>query len=260
MPIVSIARFSDRAEDYAKYRPGYPASVLDFCRREMGLTPAWVVADLGSGTGIFSRLLLGNGNRVYGVEPNASMRQMAEVSLAGYPGFTSVAAPAEATTLPDASVNLVTAATAFHWFDPAQARAEALRILRPGGWALLVWNIRHAEDNAFLAAYDALLAFHAEGYTGGAAGQRSDPSILATFFGTPDYCRFVCPHAQWLDFEGLKGRVLSSSYCPKPGHPRHAPLMQGLRTLFEAHHQGGQVRLDYRTHAFAAPLGSRAPL
>lgn len=259
MPLAPTVRFSDRADDYAKYRPGYPTAVLDFCRREMGLTPGWAVADLGSGTGIFSRLLLENGNRVYGVEPNASMRRVAEAWLAGYPRFTSIPAPAEATTLPDASVDLVTAATAFHWFDPAQARTEALRILRPGGWALLVWNIRHTEDNPFLAAYDALLAAHAEEYTGGAADRRADPAALATFFGARDYHRFVCPNAQWLDFEGLKGRMLSSSYCPRPEDPRHAPLMQGLRALFEAHQQGGQVRLDYCTHAFAAPMRGRAP-
>jgi SAM-dependent methyltransferase len=255
MAIAPTARFSDRADDYAKYRPGYPPALLDFCRRELGLTPAWVVADIGSGTGILARMFLEQGHRVLGVEPNAAMRQAGERELAAFPGFTSVDGAAEATGLPGASVDLLTAATAFHWFDPARARAEALRILRPGGWALLVWNIRHSEASPFLLGYDALLAAHAIEYRGGSTQQRAESAALATFFGTTDYRRCTCPNAQTLDFEGLKGRILSSSYSPKPGHPQHAPLLAGLRTLFDAHRQqDGLVRMEYLTQIYAAPL------
>jgi SAM-dependent methyltransferase len=254
MALASTARFSDRAEDYAKFRPGYPDELLAFCREQLGLTPAWTIADLGSGTGICSRLFLDNGNAVHGVEPNGPMREAAEAWLAGYPRFTSVGAPAEATTLPDMSVDLVTAATAFHWFHPARTRAEALRILRPGGWALLVWNIRDTAESPLLRAYDALLAAHAPEYTGGTAEKRADPAALAAFFGGEDYRRFTCPNSQLLDFAGLQGRMLSSSYSPQPGHPRHEALMQGLRKLFDTYQQAGRVRLDYRTQAFAARM------
>jgi SAM-dependent methyltransferase len=252
MALAPTVRFSDRADDYAKYRPGYPDGLLTFCRDALGMTPRWTVADLGSGTGIFSRVLLEHGNTVIGVEPNAPMREAAEAWLSGYPRFSSVGAPAEATTLPAASVDMVTAATAFHWFDPARTRAEALRILRPGGWALLVWNLRDTSGSPALQAYDALLATHAPEYTGGTAEKRADPVALATFFGTESYLRFTCPSHQSMDFEGLVGRMLSSSYSPKPGHPQHQPLIDGLRKLFDMYQQSGQIRLNYLTQAYAA--------
>jgi len=254
MALPSTVRFSNRAEDYVKYRPGYPDALLDFCRAEMGLTPTWEIADLGSGTGIFSRFLLEHGNSVFGVEPNGPMREAAEAWLSAYPRFASIGAAAEATTLPAVSVDLVTAATAFHWFDPARARAEALRILRPGGWALLVWNIRDASVSPLLRDYDTLLAAHAPEYTGGSAEKRADPQALGLFFGGDGYRRFTAPYCQWLDFDGLKGRMLSSSYCPKPGAPQHEPLMRGLRELFDVHCQDGRVRFDYLTQAFAARM------
>lgn len=254
----NTARFSDRAEDYVKYRPGYPPAILEFCRTTMGLTPAWRVADLGSGTGIFARVLLENGNAVVGVEPNGPMRQAAESLLAGFPGFTSVGAPAEATTLPDASVDLVTAATAFHWFDPARAHDEAMRILKPGGWAMLLWNFRDTANNPMLQAYDQLLNAHIPEYTGGSAEKRAAPAALATFFGGDHYRIFSCPNAQTFDFDGLLGRLRSSSYSPKPDHPQYASFLQGVRELFDANQQNGTVRIEYNTQAYAAQLRPRA--
>ena len=105
----STTRFSDRVAYYIKYRPGYPAKVITLLNREIGLSPATVIADIGSGTGISSELFLKNGNRVFGVEPNQPMREAAESRLAGYDAFISINGTAEATTLPDASVDLVTA-------------------------------------------------------------------------------------------------------------------------------------------------------
>jgi SAM-dependent methyltransferase len=139
-----------------------PPEVLPFLEGECGLTDRWVVADIGSGTGILSELFLGNGNRVFGVEPNAEMRRAAERLLGGDARFTSVAGSAEATTLAEGSVDLVAAGQAFHWFDPEAARAEFLRVLKPGGWVALAWNARRRSGTPFLEDYERLLLISAE--------------------------------------------------------------------------------------------------
>ena len=143
MPVSNAtSRFSDRVENYVRYRPGYPAEVLRTLNTACGLSPGHVVADIASGTGIWTRMLLENGNPVFGVEPNTVMREAGERLLATFPNFTSVAGTAEATTLPDQSVDFVTAAQAAHWFDRERARREFVRILKPGGWLVLLWNER----------------------------------------------------------------------------------------------------------------------
>ena len=153
MPTDPTARFSNRVDDYVRYRPSYPAGVLEILRAEVGLTPASIIADVGSGTGISAELFLRNGNTVYAVEPNDAMRHAAERLLGGYHAFHSVNGRAEATTLPDASIDLSLAAQAFHWFDVPKARAEWQRILRPDGWAVLVWNTRRTDTSPFLRAF-----------------------------------------------------------------------------------------------------------
>jgi ubiquinone/menaquinone biosynthesis C-methylase UbiE len=145
-------RFTNRVDHYTKYRPPYPRAVLDLLRVKCGLTSTSVVADVGSGTGILSQLFLNNGNRVFGIEPNKEMREAGERRLNDHPRFTSVAGTAEATTLDDDSVDLVTAGQAFHWLDPERTRTEFARILEPGGWVVLVWNWRRKDKTPFLAA------------------------------------------------------------------------------------------------------------
>src|SRR5580704_13583825 len=144
----ATSRFSDRVENYIRYRPGYPSEVVDCLKQECGLSTSDVVADMASGTGIWTRILLENGNPVFGVEPNAEMRQAGERLLAAFPKFTSVTGSAEATTLADASMDFVTAAQAAHWFDRAGARREFVRILKPGGWLVLLWNERLTDATA----------------------------------------------------------------------------------------------------------------
>jgi len=135
-------RFSNRVADYVRYRPGYPAALFDLLRVECAFTSNHAVADVGSGTGLLTKLFLENGNRVFGVEPNQEMRRAGEEFLHSFPKFTSVAGSAEATTLGDASVDFVTAGQAFHWFDPQAARREFLRILKTNGWVVIAWNDR----------------------------------------------------------------------------------------------------------------------
>jgi SAM-dependent methyltransferase len=150
-------RFSNRVDDYVRYRPHYPPGVLDLLREGIGLTPRTVIADVGSGTGISTELFLQNGNTVFAVEPNPEMRAAAKRLLGGRANFHSVNGTAEATMLPDGSADCVVAAQAFHWFDPEKTRAEFRRILRAGGWVVLLWNTRLKDATAFSRAYEKLL-------------------------------------------------------------------------------------------------------
>lgn len=242
-------RFSGRVENYARYRPGYPPEVLGLMREEMGLTPASVVADIGSGTGILARMFLENGNRVYGVEPNREMREAAERLLADFPGFVSLDGRAEATGLADSSVDFVTAAQAFHWFDVPRARAELRRILRPGGRAVILWNYREEHRTPFLRAYEELLVEFADPNYAQISEGYAARDALAEFFGGPYETRkFV--NQQLLDYEALRGRLLSASYVPLAGDPRHHPMLERLRQLFDQHNTDGRVAVEYDTPVF----------
>lgn len=242
---ASESRFSDRVENYIRYRPGYPPAVMDLLRVEAALTAQSVVADVGSGTGISAELLLREGCTVYGVEPNRDMREAAERLLSAYDSFRSVDGKAQATTLGDASVDLIVAAQAFHWFDTPETRAEFCRILRPGGAVALIWNERVTDTTPFLRGYEALLLKYGTDYAA-VRHENIDADALARFFGGPFTTRSF-PNFQDFDFAGLAGRLLSSSYAPAPGHPRHEPMMQELRALFDTCAENGKVRFDYRT-------------
>src|ERR1019366_3028893 len=158
------ARFSDRVENYVRYRPGYPPEVLDLLRTECRLQPSHIVADIASGTGVFTRLLLENGNSVFAVEPNTEMREMGAHQLESYCRLVSIAGTAEETLLRSASVDFVTAAQAAHWFDLPRARAEFARILRPEGWCVLIWNERRTATTPFLRDYEQLLLTYGTDY------------------------------------------------------------------------------------------------
>jgi SAM-dependent methyltransferase len=246
-PLEPTERFSDRVEDYARFRPGYPPAVLDVLRRETGLTPRHVVADLGSGTGLSARLFLEHGNEVLGVEPNRAMREAAERLLSGWPGFRSVAGTAEATTLPAGSVDLVVAAQAFHWFDAVATRAEVGRILKPGGWAALLWNTRTG-STPFLREYDALLVRFGTDYQRIRHDQMGD-EVLA-WFPRGAVLRRTVPNPQSLDLESLTGRLLSASYTPPAGHPDREPMLRALEALFRRYQEDGRVRFEYETRLY----------
>jgi SAM-dependent methyltransferase len=248
----TAARFTDRVGDYARARPSYPPAVLDALRDEMGLCPEHVVADVGSGTGILAEMLLARGHVVYGVEPNREMARAA-AHLAATGRFHDVDGRAEATGLPDRSVDLVTAAQAFHWFPPAPSRAEFLRILRPPGRVAVVWNLRRVSGTPFLEAFEALLHEWSTDYREVSATY-ADPGALATLFGGPTWSRRRFTNGQSLDHEGLERRLRSSSYTPPPGHPRHAPMLEALRALFFRHAQDGRVRVDYDTDLYFGTL------
>jgi SAM-dependent methyltransferase len=246
-------RFSSRVEDYIRYRPSYPAEVISWLARECGLTAQSRVADIGSGTGILARLFLDFGCRVFAVEPNADMRAGAERQLADEPRFHSIEGRAEATALPDASVDLVTAGQSFHWFDPAAARAEFRRILRPGGWVVLIWNERLVTAG-FLADYEDLLQRLSTDY-GRVDHRQIGDEAIGRFFAHDSWRVASFPNHQDFDWEGIRGRLLSSSYAPLPGSPKFAPMMEELEAIFAKYHQGGHVKVVYETKMYVGQLG-----
>ena len=239
-------RFSNRVEDYVRYRPHYPQAVVDTLREACGLAPGAAVADVGSGTGILSQMFLRAGCRVYGVEPNREMRKAGEHVLRAFASFVSVDGTAEATTLPAASVGYVAAGQAFHWFDPPSARAEFARILAPRGWVALVWNSRRKHGTPFLDAYERLLRRWGVDYAEVDHDRITDGDIAA-FFAPGRCAKRTFPNRQELDLEGARGRLESSSYAPPPGHPDHGPMLDELHEIFRRTNRGGAVAFEYET-------------
>jgi SAM-dependent methyltransferase len=246
------ARFSDRVEDYVRYRPGYPPEVLDLLRAECGLRPSHIVADVASGTGLFTRLLLENGNSVFAVEPNTEMREMGIRQLESYSRLVSVAGTAEETTLRSVSVDFVTAAQAAHWFDLPRARAEFARILRPEGWCVLIWNERRTATTPFLLDYEQLLLTYGTDYK--EVRHERTTAIIHEFFAPALADERVFDLRQRFDYEGTAGRLLSSSYAPLEGHPSHAPMMRELQRIYRAHATDGKVEFEYNTRVYYGHL------
>ena len=249
-------RFSDRVEAYARYRPGYPDGLYALLQGETGLLPRSPIADLGSGTGLLSRLFLDHGHLVYAVEPNVEMRRAAESLFAGKASFVSIAGRAEATTLPAASVDVVAAGQAFHWFDAAAAKLEMGRILRPGGQVALVWNRRDTAGSPFLRDYEALLERFGTDYSQVDQQRTVTDESIAEFFAPLVPKKAVLPNRQVFDAQGLRGRLLSSSYVPSAGDEGFAPMLAALDGLFARYRQGGLVAFAYRTVAYYGQLGA----
>jgi SAM-dependent methyltransferase len=253
MPATNATqRFSSRVDNYVRYRPGYPTEVLELLKNECGLATDSVIADIASGTGIFTRMLLENGNCVFGVEPNDEMRRAGERFLESYSRFTSVAGTAEATALPEHSVDIVTAAQAAHWFDREKARTEFVRILRPGGWAVLLWNERRIDSTPFLLDYEHLLLTYGTDYQE-VRHERTTAEIADFFAGSPFRSRTL-EMRQDVEYAGLEGRLLSSSYTPTSDQTNYEPMLRELRRIFEAHQFNGRVLLEYNTLVYYGKL------
>jgi len=251
----STERFSDRARNYAAARPGYPEAIASTLITELQLPPAAVVADIGSGTGLSCEPFLRVGLTVIGVEPNDAMRAAGDTRLAAFERFRSVAGTAAATTLADASVDLMIAAQAFHWFDIAPARLEALRILKRPPNAALIWNDRVSIGDAFAEGYEQLLLDFGIEYTKIKHRHAHEDSVAA-FFGHRDFRVASFPNPTVLDYATLLARLNSASYVPKPDQPNYAPMVERLRSLFDAAQRDGRVTMDYVTRVFYGALAT----
>ncbi|MHC1679638.1 MAG: class I SAM-dependent methyltransferase [Methanomassiliicoccales archaeon] len=245
-------RFDGREDDYDRFRPGYPSDVVRLLQSKGLLFPGAKVADIGSGTGILTAMLVEAGAFVYGVEPNACMRGRAEARFRGVTSFESVPKRAEATGLPDQSVDLITAAQSFHWFDLVGSRLEFQRILRPGGAIVLIWNNRLDDQGIFNIAYSRMLKDQGVDDSRGGSDEEQNNKITSFFEGKYEYHEFG--NDQSLDLVSLKGRLRSSSYCPRPESPSFGKLMEAVDSIFAEHQKNGAVLLRYRTDVYLGSL------
>jgi len=244
----TVERFSNRVENYVLYRPGYPKEILRLFRDEMNLQTASVIADIGAGTGISAKLFLENDNAVFGVEPNELMRVAAENFLQDFPNFRSINGTAENTTLSDKSVDFVIAAQAFHWFDETKTRSEFKRVLKDNGFVALIWNERQLDSNEFLRDYEKLLNEFGTDYQKVRHDNITKES-LREFFQT-NFRQEIFNNSQSLDFNGLKGRILSSSYMPSVENERYSEMLIKLKSLFTEHAENGRIKVLYDTKVF----------
>ncbi|TKJ18056.1 MAG: SAM-dependent methyltransferase [Promethearchaeota archaeon Loki_b32] len=247
-------RFSTRVENYIKYRPSYPQEIISFLKEKQILSSDSVIADIGSGTGILSELFLKEGNHVYGIEPNIDMRNAGETQLSKYSNFVSLEGSAENSLINSSSVDIITAGQAFHWFDLEKTRIEFLRILKPEGWVLLIWNRREKVNNEFLKEYEKFLLKYGTDYK----AIEKIKLDFDKFFGESEtdrkykYKKF--DNYQIFDYNDLKGRLFSTSYIPLEGHPTFNDMMIDLKKLYEKHQQNGLIKFEYKTEVIYGQL------
>ena len=249
----STERFSERVEAYLAGRPRYPAAIVDHLSGRGALPAQATIADIGIGTGLSAEPFLAAGYRVIGIEPNAPMRAAGAEYLARYSEFDMRDGTADATGLQKASVDLVLAAQAFHWFDAARFRTESLRILRPGGWAALIWNDRDLVGTPFLTGYEALLVEHGRDYLA-IRYRHQGTDAIPVYFGDCAPVAAEFRHRRRMDWAAISALANSASYLPAKGEPGHAELTTALRRLFDAHADQGSIEMRYTCRVHAARL------
>ena len=240
-------RFSSRVENYIKYRPTYPSEIINYLKEKDILQEDSVIADIGSGTGILSEIFLKNGNNVYGVEPNADMRNAAENLLEIYSNFISIDGSAEDTKLKSKCINIITVGQAFHWFNIKQTQKEFKRILKEKGYVVLIWNNRKKLGYGFSTEYEKFILKYGKDYK----ITRKDETNINNFF---KYEKKVFSNYQEFYFEGLKGRLLSASYIPLEDSPKYEDMINELESIFDKYHQDGIIRLEYDTEVYYGNL------
>jgi len=243
--------FSGRVKNYIKYRPTYPSALIDLLTEKCALTPASVIADIGSGTGMLTELFLQNGNPVYAVEPNAEMRSAAEKLLGRYPNFTSVDATAESSTIRSHSVDIVTAGQAFHWFKVEATRVEFQRILKPSGWIVLVWNLPRVET-LFEKDYE---HFWQNDLKSSHEARDQFETLVAQFFGAAQYEHINLDGiTQVMDYDRLAGRIFSSSSALQEGEAGYESFVKKIHDMFDRHQQNRSVTMRYKTEVLFGQL------
>ncbi len=247
-------RFSSRVEKYIKYRPSYPQEIIEFLKKKGILYTKSIIADIGSGTGILSELFLKEGNKVYGVEPNADMRKAGERLLNRYSNFISIDGSAEDTKLDDNSIDIITAGQAFHWFNLELTRLEFTRILKPEGWVILIWNRRKKLKNEFLKEYEKFLLKYGIDYKAIEESKLDFDKFFMRNKGENAYYKAKFENHQIFDYEGLEGRLLSTSYIPLSDHPKYNDMLLELKKLFEKFQKNDHIRFEYETEVYYGQL------
>lgn len=246
-PFAPTSRFTDRVENYRKARPGYPNTIVDLLHENCGLTQQSILVDVGCGTGLLAQLFCGFGCKVVGVEPNQAMREAGQELLARYPNFQMMEGSAETIPLSGTSVDFITAAQAYHWFDQKEARHEFMRILKPNGWAVLIWNDREFQGSPFADAYESLVQRFGIDYGDVHQRGKATAASFEQFFGNSAFAKATFPNDQRLDHDRFVARVLSASYMPAAGHRQHEPMMEELQRIFRENAKDGFVEMKYTT-------------
>jgi ubiquinone/menaquinone biosynthesis C-methylase UbiE len=246
-------RFSATVENYIKYRPSYPKEIINFLVDTYSFDPNKIIADIGSGTGILTKLFLDNGNFVYGVEPNQGMREAGETILKDYEKFRSINGTAEATTLPSASIDIITVGTAFHWFDNEKSKIEFKRILKSLGLVVIIWNVRDIKESSLMDEYEQLIIKYGTDYVDSTA-QKFDKGDLENFFSPSQMKTCVFENSQSFDWLGLQGRLLSTSYSLRPTDEKYEEMMAALKNLYDKYQKNGQVEFLYQTKMYCGYL------
>jgi len=249
----ALTRFSDRVQDYVKYRPSYPPEVIQVLATRCGVGPDSVIADIGSGPGNFAQMFLENGNEVFAVEPNSEMRNAGLELLGHRRQYHSIEGTAEDTRLAASSVDFITAAQAFHWFDWPRAKTEFRRILRPRGWVVLLWNDRRLDSTPFQRQYEDLLVRFGTDYAQVKSRGWASVNVIASFFSSR-FEKVTLDNAQTFDFEALHGRLVSASYAPKPSHPDYPKMLEELEKIFHTYATNGRVLFEYDTNVYFGQL------
>lgn len=242
----SISRFTGRVANYVKYRPGYPEVILHLLEKEIGFDQFKDVADIGSGPGKLARLFLNNENLVYGVEPNDEMREAGERLLKDYFNYISINGTAEFTTLADRSIDVIVSGQAFHWFDSDKAKIEFNRILKTGGYVVLIWNVRDMETSAFMKDYEKLIRECCAEYN---PDKDLSEKVFNNFYGVKNFRLANFRNQQVFDFNGLKGRLLSASYMPAE-NSNNKEILSRLKEIFDRHSKDGKIKFEYNTKVY----------
>ncbi|NHJ84230.1 MAG: class I SAM-dependent methyltransferase [Asgard group archaeon] len=246
----STKAFSDRVKNYIKYRPKYPSELIAELKKARVINEQSVIADIGSGTGFFTELLLSATNgKVYAVEPNLEMRLAAEELLGSKSNFVSVNGTAEQTTIKDDTVDVIAVAQAFHWFDLTKTKEEFLRILKPEGYLILVWNERLTTGIPFQVEYELLLQTFCTEYEK-PSYHKIAPEQIREFYDQNSYREFTCSNFQTFNFSGLQGRLESSSYAPKKEDPSYESLINNLKEIFDKYQIDNKVTMQYETQMY----------
>lgn len=242
--------FTGVGEIYAKFRPTYPASLIQYCCTDIGLNSNSVIADIGSGTGILTRLLLNIGAKVYAVEPNEDMRKIAEIDNQNNTNFISINSTAENTTLMEHTIDCITAAQSFHWFNRAYFKKECQRILKPNGKVILIWN-RRDETSELVRDIDAINQKYCpqfSGYSCGMRGAKTEDEYQDFFSGK--YETRIFPNNILFDKERFIGLHQSASYRLDENNKNYHNYIHALSTYFDLHSTNGKLILPNNTYCY----------